>query len=86
MMKVCCPNCGQAYTPDQLAELGSEISSLAPAGPGQSMQQEAAEYAPGGGGEPAGEAPDAEPKSMVEAMSRELDDPKKAKARAMRKE
>lgn len=77
MMKVCCPNCGQAYTPDQLAEIGSEISGLAPAGPAQA---EGAEYAPGGGGE----AP--EPKSMVEAMNRELDDPKKAKARAMRKE
>ncbi len=69
MLKIACPCCGETFNPQQIQEL----------------QQELAEYGPGGG-EPAGEKPDAEPKSMLEAMNRELDDPKKMEARAQRKE
>lgn len=78
MMKIACPCCGDTFSEDQIAELRDEI----------------AEYAPGGGGEPADDGPDAEPvgkdpmkaKTMADAISRELDDPAKQKARAARKE
>jgi hypothetical protein len=70
MMKIACPCCGETFTDDQLATLKDEMG----------------EYGPGGTGEPAGEKPDAEPTTMVEAMNRELDDPKKQEARALRKE
>lgn len=72
MMKVCCPNCGQAYTPDQLADLGEEIKQTQMPSQQQQMMQVAESKEP--------------PKTMVDAMSAELDDPEKAEARAKRKE
>lgn len=77
-LKIACPCCGETLSEDQIAELRQEMD----------------EYAPGGGGEPADEVPDAEPmgkdpmkaKTMADAISRELDDPAKQKARAARKE
>lgn len=71
MIKVACPCCGQSFSPEQAAELSAELAG----------------YAPGGGGEPADEGQEPmEAKTMVEAMTRELEDPKKDKARKARKE
>jgi hypothetical protein len=75
MMKISCPCCGQPFNDQQLAELKGELAEYGP--PDQPVM--AAPMV-------AAKEEKAEPKSMLDAMNAELDDPKKKEARAARKE
>lgn len=75
-MSTVCPLCQQEVTP----ELADEITAaMEPEDPGADPNA-AAPAPPAAGGDPMAAG------SMVEAMNRELDDPAKKAARALRKE